>query len=549
MTLVGNLIQEYLQEDKMTIVVLLFMGIITNIIQTVGFTRITAKVLGHLQNKQFPKAYEMFRYFIYLSLITIGINYVYRIFQNKLLSQLYQWSRFQLVRMLLVANDNEFSNENFSTMIAPINRVSSTTLTTLNDILTYYIPNLIFIGVIVAYILYQHVSIGSLFIIGNLIWIIYLYSNWNTFIQKNKEYEEYMNDTENYLSEIMNNVDKIVSRGQVPNELSIFDNKKNMSSDKAFSFYRYMDNNLFIVNTIVLMTVVACIGAAVRLYVQGKFNHLSFVTFFTILLMYRDRIISTLSVLPEFIDSIGRSDVLLERFEELKGSYKEYETKTYTKHDLPFQNLTLENVCYEVNNKKIFENVNLQIPTRDNSIIGITGPSGKGKSTMCKMFLKMYKCNQGTVTIDGVNIDEIDPMYIRSNIVYINQSAKLFDRKILDNILYGCQDKNTCHGKYKLIMSYPKMKELFQGLDMKNSDSGPSGEKLSGGQRQMVNIISGLINPCRILILDEPTNALDKTLKIELLEIIQKFKDDKQAIILITHDKDVYPLFDKHITI
>jgi len=73
------------------------------------------------------------------------------------------------------------------------------------------------------------------------------------------------------------------------------------------------------------------------------------------------------------------------------------------------------------------------------------------------------------------------------------------------------------------------------------------GEKLSGGQRQIVNIISGLINPSRIVILDEPTNALDKQLKIELLDIIKQFKKEKQAIIIITHDKDVYPMFDDHI--
>jgi ATP-binding cassette subfamily C protein LapB len=358
-----------------------------------------------------------------------------------------------------------------------------------------------------------------------------------------------MNDTENYLSEIMNNVDKIVSRGQVPSELSILDNKKNKSSNMAYSFYRYMDNSLFIVNTIVLLMVVACIGAAVRLYVKGKFDHLSFVTFFTILLMFRDRVINTLSVLPEFIDTIGRSDILMDNFDELQKTYNKHESKSYNHRDLTFENLTLDNVCYEINDKKIFENMNLQIPTSGHSIIGITGPSGKGKSTMCKMFLKMYKCNQGTVLIDGVNIDEIDPLYIRSNIVYINQGAKLFDRKILENILYGCNDKDTCNSKYKLIMSYPKIQELFKGLDMENSDSGPSGEKLSGGQRQMVNLISGLINPCRILILDEPTNGLDKTLKLELLEIIQKFKDDKQSIIIITHDKDVYPIFDQHIEI
>ena len=98
-------------------------------------------------------------------------------------------------------------------------------------------------------------------------------------------------------------------------------------------------------------------------------------------------------------------------------------------------------------------------------------------------------------------------------------------------------------------MSYPNIQKLFEGIDMEESDCGPLGEKLSGGQRQVVNIISGLVNPSRILILDEPTNALNKTLKTELLAIIKRFKMEKQTIIIITHDKDVYPLFDEQIEI
>ena len=71
------------------------------------------------------------------------------------------------------------------------------------------------------------------------------------------------------------------------------------------------------------------------------------------------------------------------------------------------------------------------------------------------------------------------------------------------------------------------------------------GENLSGGQRQIVNIISGLINPTKILILDEPTNALDPELKRELLLILKTFRKYKKCIIIITHDRDVYPLFDE----
>ena len=82
---------------------------------------------------------------------------------------------------------------------------------------------------------------------------------------------------------------------------------------------------------------------------------------------------------------------------------------------------------------------------------------------------------------------------------------------------------------------------------MKNSLAGYSGENLSGGQRQVVNLIGGLINPSKILILDEPTNALDRDLKLEILDIIKYFKPYKQCILIITHDKDVYEIFDEQL--
>jgi ABC-type multidrug transport system ATPase subunit len=79
------------------------------------------------------------------------------------------------------------------------------------------------------------------------------------------------------------------------------------------------------------------------------------------------------------------------------------------------------------------------------------------------------------------------------------------------------------------------------------TESGSLGENLSGGQRQIVNIIGGLIHPSKVVILDEPTNALDPGLKRELLGLIRDFRKYKRTIIVITHDKEVEPLFDETI--
>jgi ABC-type multidrug transport system ATPase subunit len=95
------------------------------------------------------------------------------------------------------------------------------------------------------------------------------------------------------------------------------------------------------------------------------------------------------------------------------------------------------------------------------------------------------------------------------------------------------------------MMKYPKLQELYRNVNMKSKTAGSLGENLSGGQRQMVNLIGGLVNPSPILILDEPTNALDPALKKEVIGVIRDFKKYKKSIIIITHDKDVYSLFDQ----
>jgi ABC-type lipoprotein export system ATPase subunit len=124
----------------------------------------------------------------------------------------------------------------------------------------------------------------------------------------------------------------------------------------------------------------------------------------------------------------------------------------------------------------------------------------------------------------------------------------LFDRKILENILYGCKNKSACNENLKEVLTFEKVQELYRNVNLE-SDAGPLGENLSGGQRQVANLISGFINPSKILILDEPTNALDHDLKREVIAIIQHFRKYKKCIIIITHDRDLYSLFDETLEI
>jgi ABC-type bacteriocin/lantibiotic exporter with double-glycine peptidase domain len=239
--------------------------------------------------------------------------------------------------------------------------------------------------------------------------------------------------------------------------------------------------------------------------------------------------------IPDCVEFVGRTSTVLQHFKDV--SIKT--SKKFNKHNLPFHLIEFNNISfkYKTNDKNVVSGMTVSFNTKDHSIIGVTGLSGKGKSTIMKVLLKMHLVKEGSVYIDGVNIDDISPDYIRENITYVNQNGKLFDRMVVENMMYGCSDPTVCAEELKRVLKYPKIRDLFKSINIENKKSGNLGENLSGGQRQVVNIIGGLINPSKILILDEPTNALDPELKEELIMIINRFRHYKKCIIIITHDK------------
>jgi ABC-type multidrug transport system fused ATPase/permease subunit len=366
-------------------------------------------------------------------------------------------------------------------------------------------------------------------------------------------------DNERYIIDSFNNIDKIIYRGQVRKEIDIFEGKTKECTDYTIEMMKYMMNHTIIMTVFVYFIIVLALLHMIRLYFKKKMEASTFITFLSILMMYRDDISDTIQRVSTYIESFGRIELIIREFEEMIGKEK-YDDEavksiinkenSYKTVDLKFESIRFENVTfkYDKRDQIIFENYNKDLYIKD-KIIGITGLSGNGKSSFVKLIMRLHDCNQGAIYIDNQDIKTVDPFYIRDNITYVNQNARLFDRKIMENILYGCKDVSTCNENLREVLSYSKIQELYRNVDISTSDAGPLGENLSGGQRQVINIISGLINPTKILILDEPTNALDPELKREILLILKNFRKYKNCIMIITHDRDVYSLFDETLEI
>ena len=545
--IVFSLLESFAKEEQFNIACLVSVTIAFSILQTNGVSLVTSKLINSIQNHDSTSIWLFYKILIVILVIYLIFYYIFNYFQIKLLTKMRPWARHQLLELVMLVNSDLFSEINFTRLNSPINRIADLIASILNDSITFILPNFMYIMITVGYFLYLDPMFGVIFFSGNAVLFSYYFSIFNGLLQENEKHENLLHKTDAKLIDVLSNLDKIIYRGVVNTESAKFKELTDDNYNSGFQYYSKSRTHITVMLCLVLMIIFICLAYMIYLFSEKRLSVISFLSAFSILMLFREKLSTLTEQLPDFIGYIGRMNAALFYFEHVSKHFKNVIQKGRFKGErkLDFHTITFQNVTYNYSHGKIvFENRNYTMDTTGHKIIGITGPSGSGKSTFIKLLIKMYQPNHGTILIDGQDIQKFDPLYIRSEITYVNQTSKLFDKKVIDNMLYGCNDETKCKYFLEKIMQYPNIAKLYQNMDIHTKEAGLLGENLSGGQRQIINMIGGLVNPSKILVLDEPTNALDPHLKQEVIGIIEDFKRYKQAIIIITHDRDLFPLFD-----
>jgi subfamily B ATP-binding cassette protein HlyB/CyaB len=161
---------------------------------------------------------------------------------------------------------------------------------------------------------------------------------------------------------------------------------------------------------------------------------------------------------------------------------------------------------YQFDGPEILRGVSVDIPA--GTTVGIVGRSGSGKSTLTKLLQRLYVPESGRVLIDGVDLQQADPMWLRRQIGVVLQENFLFNGSIRDNIAIQVPGAPMAQivEAARLAGAHEFILELPEAYD---TPVGERGTALSGGQRQRIAIARALIANPRILIFDEATSALD----------------------------------------
>ncbi len=163
--------------------------------------------------------------------------------------------------------------------------------------------------------------------------------------------------------------------------------------------------------------------------------------------------------------------------------------------------------------------------------VAIVGPSGAGKSTLFSLLLRFFDVTSGTVSLDGIALDRMDPAAVRRQLAFVPQDSVIFAASALDNIRYGVPDADR--EAVRAAARAALADEFIAAMpDQYDTLFGERGVTLSGGQRQRIAIARALLRDAPVLLLDEATSALDAESEAKVQTALERLMEGRTTLVI-----------------
>ena len=418
----------------------------------------------------------------------------------------------------IITTDTELLEVFYAHTISPIIIAFITSV-----IMTIFIGRYnIFLGVI---------AIVAYFIVGV---IIPVWSS-NQGDETGQQYRDEMGDLNSYFLSSVRGINDIIQYGVGKERLDEINRRTDELETKQKLLLKQEGSNRAVTDTAILLCSMAMLFAGCILYTKGEVNFIQVIIPLIALMSSFGPVVAISNLSNNLFHTIAAGNRVLDLLEE-EPAVEEVKGNDVTE----FADMKLKNVSFSYDEEVILEDFNIDI--KQNKIIGIYGKSGCGKSTLLKLLMRFWEVDNGSITIGGKNINEINTSDLRKMQSFVTQDTYLFNDTIANNIgiakenatmeeIIAAAKKASIHN---FIMSLPN------GYDSK---VGELGGNLSGGEKQRIGIARAFLHDAPMILLDEPTSNLDSLNEGIILKSLMESKENK-TIIIVSHRKSTMNIAD-----
>ena len=255
---------------------------------------------------------------------------------------------------------------------------------------------------------------------------------------------------------------------------------------------------------------------------------------FVAYILYVSTLLASVKVIINFMEQFENGLTGIEKFVEIMETEPDIVDKENAVDPGKLSgNIRFDNVTFRYSEENEYVLKDIDIDIKAGQSVALVGPSGGGKTTICNLIPRFYEVEKGTVSIDGINVNDMQMKMLRKNIGIVQQDVYLFSGTVIENILYGKPDATReeaeeaakMAGAHEFIMSLPNGYDTYVG---------ERGVKLSGGQKQRISIARVFLKNPPILILDEATSSLDNESERVVQDSLSKLSKGR-TVLTIAH--------------
>ena len=477
--------------------------------------------------------------------VLIDAMYMFNSYYDKInYPKMEKFIRFKLIDAIFKNIEVNYEDENISNIILKLLMIPNIVVSSTQSFIFMIITFCITVFAILFYITYLNAEIGGIMILLFGVFIIIYYFILIKIKDKSEDRANEEKILMTHIDDVLTNSLSVISCKKVEQEKDFLESKHSIYDEKNEEQIWFSSKGSYLFAFFITAILVLYIYVILRFYKAKKITSETTVKLVVIVLFFIRFLKTSVSRTVHVVIGYGR----LAESEAIIQSILNNTAPNGNKSGMLINGeIEFKNVSFNYGkkmeggeggeggdqNSKSLENVSFKIKPLDR--VAIIGTNGSGKSTVIKLLMGYYNCSSGQVLHNGVNVLDINREYLRSKIACINQKVVLFNRSIIDNICYG---NNIPKEKVKQILRELHVMRVFkthaQGLE---TLAGIHGSALSGGQKQIIYILRCYLSKKPIIIMDEPTAAVDSTHKKYIMRMIDEMSK-KVTLIVVTHDTE-----------